>query len=83
MTTVRGITSRMSFIWSSNGTVLKVEEVNIQDYTLQNLNIYSSTYTIALLGTEDDRKSYQCKVLIDAHPQIIEFGNVTLDVTGM
>ncbi|XP_065915772.1 hemicentin-1-like [Dysidea avara] len=81
VTTVRGITSRMSFIWSSNGTVLKVEEVNIQDYTLQNLNIYSSTYTIALLGTEDDRKSYQCKVLIDAHPQIIEFGNVTLDVT--
>ena len=83
VTTVRGITSRVSFIWSSNDTVLKVEEMNSQDFTIQNLNIYSSSYTIALLGTQDDGKSYQCEVLIDASPPIIEFGNVTLDVTGI
>ena len=83
MTTVRGITSRVNFIWSSDGTILQEEEMNIQDFILLNLNMYSSTYTISQLSTNDDDKMYQCKVVIDASPSIVEYSNVTLDVTGM
>jgi len=83
VTTVRGITSRVNFIWSSGGTVLKEEETNIQDFTTLNLNIYSSTYIISQLSTNDDDQMYQCKVVIDASPSIVEYSNVTLDVTGM
>ena len=83
MTTVRGITSRVNFIWSSDGTVLKEEEIDVIDFTVQTLNLYSSTYTISQLSTNDDGKSYKCGVLIDASPPIVDFGNVTLDVTGV
>jgi len=83
VTTVRGITSRVNFIWSSGGTVLKEEETNIQDFTTLNLNIYSSTYSISQLSTNDDDKMYQCKIVIDASPSIVEYSNVTLDVTGI
>ena len=83
MTTVRGITSKVDFIWSSNGTVLKEDEISNQNFTVQNLNIYSNTYTISQLSTDDDGKIYQCEVVIDASPPTIEFKNVTLDVTGV
>ena len=83
MTTVRGITSIVNFIWRSNGAVLKEEEINAQDLTVQNLNIYSNTYTISQLSTNDDGKTYQCEVVIDASPPITEYSNVTLDITGM
>ena len=82
MTTVRGITSKVNFIWSSDGTVLKEEEMNVQDFIIQNLNIYSSTYTISQLSTNNDGMTYQCEVVIDASPLITEYSNVTLDVTG-
>ena len=83
VTTVRGITSVVNFIWSSDGVLLKEEEINTQDFTVQNLNIYSNTYTISQLSTNDDDKTYQCEVVIDASPPITEYSNVTLDVTGM
>jgi len=73
----------VDFIWSSDGAVLKEEEINAQDFTVQNLNIYSDTYTISQLSTNDDGKMYQCEVVIDASPPITEYSNVTLDVTGM
>ena len=63
--------------------MLKLEEVNSKGFTIHNLNMYSNTYTISQLETQDDGKSYQCEVLIDTSPPIIEFRNVTLDVTGM
>ena len=83
MTTVRGITSRVNFIWSSNGIVVKEEEIDVLSYTMQNLKLYSNSYTISQLSTDDDGKIYQCEVVIDANPPIVEFGNVTLNVTGM
>jgi len=83
VTTVRGITSRVNFIWSSGGAVLKEEEMNIQDFTTLNLNIYSNAYTISQLTTDYDDKMYQCKIVIDVSPSIVEYSNVTLDVTGM
>ena len=83
VTTVRGITSIVKFIWRSNGAVLKEEEINTQNFTVQNLNIYSNTYTISQLSTTNDDKTYQCEVVIDASPPITEYSNVTLDITGM
>ena len=83
VTTVRGITSGVTFIWSRNRTVLKEEEIDIQIVAMQNLKLYSNSYTISQLSTDDDGKIYQCEVVISASPSIVDFGNVTLDVRGM
>ena len=83
MTTVRGITSTVNFVWSRNGTVLKEDGKLSEDFTLQNLDIYTDTYTISPLSVTDDSRMYQCKVVIEASPPITATDNVTLDVTGM
>jgi len=83
VTTVRGITSRVKFVWSSNGTVLKEEGKLIKEFTLQNLDVYTDTFTISLLSVTDDSRVYQCEVVIEASPPLRATDNVTLDVTGM
>ena len=83
VTTVRGITSTVNFVWSRNGTVLKDESKLIEDFTIQNLDIYTDTYTISPLSVLDDGRIYQCEVVIETSPPVTATDNVTLDVTGM
>jgi len=83
VTTVRGITSTVNFVWRRNGTVLKEEFKLTGDFTLQNLDVYTDTYTISPLSVTDDGRIYQCEVVIEASPPITATNNVTLDVTGM
>jgi len=83
LTTVQGITSTINFIWRSNNAVLKEEEKLSANYTTQNLNVYSSTYTISPLSTVDNDRTYQCEVLISSSPPVMALENVTLDVIGM
>ena len=76
VTTVRGITSNMDFVWSSDGIELqRLTEVNAS-FTSNN-----STYTIPQLSTTDDGRVYQCEVVINTSPPVIATVNVTLDVT--
>ena len=64
VTTVRGITSRVDIVWSSNGTVLR----RINDTTANITNdsvVYSDSYTISQLNTSDLRRRIQCEVVIN------------------
>ena len=82
LTAVRGITSRVDFIWTSNGVKLQENNKFGKDFTMLNLNIYTDTYTISPLGISADNNTYQCEVIISINPPLKDVANVTLDVTG-
>ena len=80
--TVRGITSRVDIVWSSNGTeVERVERVNISSITSSTV-VYTDTYTIPLLRTSDDDKVYQCEVVIDSNISMKVKNSIRLNVIG-
>ena len=79
VTTVRGITSRVDIVWSSDGTVLR----RINDTTattMDNSLVYTDSYTISQLNTTDDGRVIQCEVVISANP--LASDSITLDVFG-
>ena len=80
---VRGITSRVDFVWSRDGAKLQKSKKFGRDFTILNLDIYTDTYTISPLSVSDDGNTYQCEVVISIYPPLKEFVNVTLDVTGI
>ena len=81
VTTVRGITSRVDIVWSSDGTVLR----RIGDTTATTVNdslVYTDSYNISRLSTTDDGRVIQCEVVINISPLIMATNNVTLNVIG-
>ena len=81
VTTVRGITSRVDIVWSSDGTVLR----RINDTTattMDNSLVYTDSYIISQLSTTDDDRVIQCEVVINATPSVMASNSITLDVTG-
>ena len=81
VTTVRGITSRVDIVWSSNGTILR----RINDTIATTLDIslvYTDSYNISQLNITDEYRVIQCEVLIHTSPPVMVANNVTLDVTG-
>ena len=81
VTTVRGITSRVDIVWSSDGTELRRIN-NVSSTTMENLLVYTDSYTISQLSTADDGRVIQCEVVINASPSVIANDNITLDVIG-
>ena len=82
VTTVRGITSSVDIVWSSNDVVLNTERnVSINLTTLYSAS-YTSTYIISQLSTLDDGRIYSCEVVINAAAPVIAFGRIELDVIG-
>ena len=82
MIAVRGITSRVDMVWSSNGLDLQTVEANVSSVTNNSVE-YTSYYTIVQLNETDDGRVYQCKVVIDANPPVMtDISNVTLSTTG-
>ena len=81
VTTVRGITSRVDIVWSSNDTEL--ERTNgLSSTTMDNSLVYTDSYTISQLSTTDDGKVIQCEVVINTSPSVVASDSITLDVTG-
>ena len=80
-TTVRGITSRVDIVWSSNGAELK-RIMGAMSSENDNTELYEDTYDIPLLSTADDGRVIQCEILIMSIPSIVVVKNVTLDVSG-
>ena len=81
VTTVRGITSRVDIVWSSDGTVLR----RINDTTATTMNnslAYTDSYTISPLSTTDDGRVIQCEVVINGNPPIHDGDNIALKVIG-
>ena len=82
VTAVRGITSRVDIVWSSDGTEL--ERMNdVSSTTMDNSLVYTDSYTISQLSETDEGRVIQCDVVINASPPVTANNNVTLDVMGM
>ena len=81
VTTVRGVTSRVDIVWSSDDTVLR--RINGRTATtVDNSLVYTDSYTISPLSTIDEKRVYKCEVVINASPPIEDDDNIVLDVTG-
>ena len=81
VTTVRGITSRVDIVWSSDSTVLR----RINDTTattMDNSLVYTDSYNISQLSTTDDGRVIRCEVVINTSPSVMDSDSITLDVTG-
>jgi len=82
ITTVRGITSRVDIVWSSNGVELKRINETIPSSTNDNTELYEDAYHIPLLSTIDNGRIIECKIIIGSIPATVVTHNVTLYVTG-
>ena len=81
VTTVRGITSRVDIVWSSDGTEL-ARINNVSSTTMDNSLVYTNSYTILQLSTTDDGRVIQCKVVINISPLIMSASNIILNASG-
>ena len=81
VTTVRGITSSVDIVWSSNDVVL-ITERNVVNRTASFSTNYISTYIIPQLSTFDDGRVYSCEVVINTNPPVTATGTVMLDING-
>ena len=82
VTTVRGITSRVDIVWSSDG--IELERMNnVSSTTINNSLVYTIKYTIPQLSTADDDRVIQCEGVINATLPVMANDSIALDVTGM
>ena len=79
VTTVRGITSRVDIVWSSDGTELKRMN-NVLSTTMSGSLVYANYYTISQLNTTDDDRVIQCEGTIIGMMSVVD--NIIVDVTG-
>ena len=82
ITTVRGITSRVDILWSSNGEELKRTEGTNVSNIQENAAIYKDSYDISQLNTTDDGRIYLCKMFVNVSPLVMANDSITLDLTG-
>ena len=82
VTTVRGITSRVDIVWSSNGEELERAE-GLDNFIVTNYSVlYTELYTIPQLSTLDQGRTVTCDVLINVMSPVSATDSVTLNVTG-
>ena len=81
VTTVRGITSRVDIVWSSDNVVLERTE-NVSSDIMDNSLVYTDSFTISQLSTTDEGRVIQCEIVINASPSVMASDSITLDVTG-
>ena len=79
--TVRGITSRVDVVWSSDGVDLETVEANVSSITNNSVE-YTAYYTIVQLNETDDGRVYQSRVVINASPPVIAENSITLNTTS-
>ena len=77
---VRGITSRVDIVWSSNGVELERITGVVANDSIYILPVYIATYSLQV--TTDDDKAYQCEIVINTTPMVTATDSITLDVVG-
>ena len=82
VTVVRGITSGIDIQWLVDGSELKAVTNVSSTLEMDDMKLYMDSYTINELSTNDDGKTYQCKVLINSDPLVMATDNFILNVTG-
>ena len=78
---VRGITSRVDIVWSSNGMELERITGVVANDSIYILPVYIATYTLQVT-TDDDNKAYRCEIVINTTPMVTATDSITLDVIG-
>ena len=81
VTTVRGITSRVDIVWTSDGQPLQRMN-NLSATTMGNSLVYTNNYTISQLTTTDDDRMIRCELVINTTPPVMDSEIITLSVTG-
>ena len=81
-TTERGVTSDVEIVWRRDSTVVQTTRVTAATTTMDNLLVYSDSYTISQLSTSDDDIEYRCRLVVRVRPFVRADTAVTLDVTG-
>ena len=81
VTTVRGIISEVDIVWSSGEVMFNMTE-NITPIEMDNSLVYTDSYTISPLRTDDENRAYWCEVVINSNSLVTNNASVTLDVTG-
>jgi len=82
VTTVRGITSRVDIVWSSDGEEFRKSVGHLISSTTNNSVIYIDTYTITQLNTTNEGQQIECTVVINGLSTVVTSNTVTLDVFG-
>ena len=82
MTAVRGITSRVDIVWSSDGIEFRTSVGHFISSTTNTSVTYVDTYTITQLDTTNEGQQLQCTVVINGLLPVIASDIVTLDVSG-
>ena len=82
VTAVRGITSRVDIIWSGGNNTMLMRTNNATPAVMDNSLVYTDNYTISLLSTDDERREYECDVVINTDTVVMATGRVVLDVMG-
>ena len=82
ITAVRGITSEVEIVWSSDSVELqRTKGINGSLVATKSV-LYTDLYEISQLSTSDESKTYVCKSLITATLPVAVTNNITLNVTG-
>ena len=82
ITTVRGVTSKIDIIWSSDGLeLMRTNGINISMMTNHSM-LYTDMYLISLLSTADEERSYKCTAMITAPSPVMANDTVSLNVTS-
>ena len=80
-TAARGIASKVDIVWSRGSNIVKIV-VNSTPSTIDSSLVYTDTYIISPLSTDDGDRGYGCTITIHTSPVIRNRDNVILNVTG-
>ena len=82
ITTVRGVTSKIDIVWSSDGLeLMRTNGINISMAT-NNSMLYTDMYLISLLSTADEERMYECTSVITAQSPIMTTDTISLNITS-
>ena len=81
VTTVRGIGSEVDIVWISNSTIMRRMN-SIIPTMMSTSQVYTNSYTISQLSTDDIGKIFQCEVIINSTPLVTATSDIALDVIG-
>ena len=68
-------------MWNRGGDDLQMTN-NVSSTTMNNSLVYTDSYNISSLSTDDENRTYLCEVVINSSPIVTNNASVTLDVTG-
>ena len=77
---VRGVTSRVDIVWRNDSTEL--QRTNVSSTMMNNSLVYTNSYTISQLSTDDRSTVYWCRAEINSSPVVADNDSIALNVTG-